>query len=201
MQNLAPKVIMMKTKLFPFALLLLSQGVFAQQLPNAGTQIRQIPVIPTPPKEIPKIEVEPRGAPAVPDASSVKLLVKSLRVTGAQVYSEESLLALTGFTAGSELTLTDLRGMAEKIGIHYRSNGYFLAQAYLPAQDIKEGAVTIAVIEGRYGKVAVNNQTNLSDGLAKNYMSGLNEGDLIQAAPLENRLLPHGNSRGQTHRG
>jgi hemolysin activation/secretion protein len=189
MQNLAPKVIMMKTRLFPFALLLLSQSVFAQQLPNAGTQIRQIPVIPTPPKEIPKVEVEPRGAPPVPDASSVKLLVKSLRVTGAQVYSEESLLALTGFTAGSELTLAELRGMAEKIGIHYRSNGYFLAQAYLPAQDIKDGAVTIAVIEGRYGKVAVNNQTNLSDGLAKGYMSGLNEGDLIEAAPLENRLL------------
>ncbi|MDO8250292.1 MAG: ShlB/FhaC/HecB family hemolysin secretion/activation protein, partial [Rhodoferax sp.] len=64
-----------------------------------------------------------------------------------------------------------------------------VAQAYLPAQDIKDGVVTIAVIEGQYGKVAVRNQSKLSDGLIQSQLDGLNSGDTVAIAPLESRLL------------
>ena len=96
---------------------------------------------------------------------------------------------VTGFRPGSELTLSELRGMASRIADYYHRNGYFVAQAYLPVQDIKDGAVTIAVIDGEYGKVTLHNQTNLSDDLANNLLGGLNNGDLIASAPLESRLL------------
>ena len=79
--------------------------------------------------------------------------------------------------------------MAAKIADHYHTNGYFVAQAYLPAQDIKDGAVTIAVIEGRYGSVTLRNQSNLSNSLANGLLGGVNSGDTIAIAPLENRLL------------
>lgn len=179
---------MLKKKLFTVALLALSPSVFAQEPPSAG-QLQQIPPAPVPQKFEPNVEVEPRGITATSEADTVKVLIKSLKVTGAQVYSEAELLALTGFTPGSELTLTDLRGMASKIGDHYRANGYFVAQAYLPAQDIKDGAVTIAVIEGHYGKVTLNNQTRFSDGQANGLLAGLNQGDVIESEPLGNRLL------------
>ena len=110
-------------------------------------------------------------------------------MTGVQTYPEAELVALTGFRPGSELTLADLRGMALKITEHYRSQGYFVAQAYLPAQEIKNGAVTIAVVEGQYGKIAVRNQSNLSDNLAHRQLDGINTGDTIAIAPLESRLL------------
>ena len=106
-----------------------------------------------------------------------------------QVFSEAELLAVTGFRPESELTLAELRGMASKIALHYHTHGYFVAQAYLPAQDIKNGAVTIAVIEGQYGKVSLRNQTKLSDALANGLLDGLNSGDTIAIAPLESRLL------------
>jgi hemolysin activation/secretion protein len=112
-----------------------------------------------------------------------------LRVTGARAYSEAELLAVSGFKPGSELTITDLRGMAARIADYYHQHGYFVAQAYLPAQDIKDGVVTIAVIDGQYGKITLRNQSNLSDGLANDLMGGLNSGDPIVAEPLENRLL------------
>jgi len=179
---------MFTRKLISLALLTLSPGIYAQQ-PDAGSQMQQIPPAPVPQKFEPNVEVEPRGVAPTAEADTVKMLVKSLNVTGAQVYSEAELLALTGFTPGSELTLTELRGMALKIGDHYRANGYFVAQAYLPAQDIKDGAVTIAVIEGHYGTVTLNNQTRLSDGLANDLLGGLNAGDAIESAPLGNRLL------------
>lgn len=151
--------------------------------------MQQIPPAPVPERPFPEIRVERAAAPAPTAPDTVKILVKRLSITGAQVYSETQLLRITGFIPGTELSLTDLRGMASRIVTFYRQNGYFVAQAYLPAQNIQDGVVNIAVIEGRYGKVRLNNQSNLSDGLANNHLGGLNEGDLIKTAPLERRLL------------
>ncbi len=181
---------MLNKKLFTVALLALSQSAFAAEPPpSAGGQIQQIPPPPVPQKAIPEIRIEQGGAPAVPAADNVKFLVKSLHVTGQVVYSAAELVAITGFRPDSELTLSELRVMATKIADHYRKNGYFVAQAYLPPQDIKDGAVTIAVLEGHYGNVTLRNQTNLSDALANGILDGLNRGDTIAIAPLENRLL------------
>lgn len=180
---------MFKNKLLPFALLVLSQSVFAQQPPSAGSQIQQIPPSPIPQKAVPKISIEPSSEPATAASDAIKIIVNSLRVTGTRIYPEADLIALTGFKAGSELTLAELRGMALKITERYRNDGYFVAQAYLPAQEIKDGAVTIAVVEGQYGKVAVRNQSKLSDGLVYSQLEGINSGDTVAIAPLESRLL------------
>ena len=117
-------------------------------------------------KAAPEIRIEPVGAPGIPVADNVKILVKSLQVTGQTLYSEAPLIAIAGFIPERELTLTELRAMATKIADYYHLHGYFVAQAFLPAQDIKDGAVTIEVIEGRYGNITVRNQTKLSEPLA-----------------------------------
>ncbi len=181
---------MSKIGLFAVALLALSQSAFsAEPPPTGGSQIQQIPPSPIPQRAAPEIRIEQGGAPAIPASDDVKIPVKSLRVTGQALYSEAELVAITGFRPGSELTLTELRGMASKIADYYHRNGYFVAQAYLPVQDIKDGAVTIAVLEGRYGNITLRNRTNLSDSLANGLLGGLNSGDTIAVAPLESRLL------------
>jgi len=179
----------MKIKLFTVALLALSQTAFAADLPTAGGQIQQIPQLPIQQKTVPKIQIEQSNAPTTQAADQVKILVTSLRITGQTLYSEAELLTITEFNPGGKLSLSELRGMASKIADYYHKNGYFVAQTYLPTQDIKDGIVTIAVIEGRYGNVTVHNQTNLSDNLANGLLSGLNSGDVIASAPLEHRLL------------
>ncbi len=115
--------------------------------------------------------------------------VNALRVTGATLFSEAELVAATGFMPGADLTLPELRNAAAAITQFYNSRGYLLAQAYLPAQDVLEGTVTIAVIEGRYGAVELRNQTRLSDSVARSILSGLDAGDPIAMAALERRLL------------
>src|ERR1043166_7096757 len=180
---------MFRTRIFIVALLASSQTVLAQSPPSAGDQIQQIPPAPMPEKAVPEIRIEPGSVPAVPAADNIRFPVRSLRITGQSLYSEAELAAITGFTPGAELTLSELRAMASKIADHYHNNGYFVAQAYLPAQDIKDGTVTIAVLEGRYGTVTLRNQTNLSDSLARDLLESLNSGDTIAIAPLENRLL------------
>ena len=181
---------MSKIKLFTAAVLALSQIAFAQTTPpSAGGQIQQIPPAPVPQKAIPEIRIEQGGAPVSTGADSVTFPVKSLRMTGQTQYSETDLVAVTGFRPGADVTLSELRGMAAKIADLYHRNGYIVAQAYLPAQDVKDGAVTITVIEGRYGSVTLRNQTKLSNSLADGLLDGLNRGDPVTVAPLESRLL------------
>jgi len=180
---------MSKIKYLPYALLALCHGVFAQQTPSAGSQMQQILPPPIPRVPAPTVDIRRTNVPPAPSDASVRVLVNSLRVTGAGVYSQETLLAITGFQPGTELSLADLRGMAAKIADFYHGNGYFLAQAYLPAQETRDGALTIAVMEGRYGKVILRNHAHLSDGLANSLLDGLNSGDLVTAGSLESRLL------------
>lgn len=175
--------------LLPLALLALAQSVLAQQPPTAGGQFQQIPPAPTSPRSAPDIRIQPQTGPDTGPADQTRVLVRELRVTGASVYPEPELVALTGFRPGSELSLPDLREMAALITNHYRANGYFVAQAYLPEQEVKDNVVTIAISEGRYGAVTLRNGSALSDRLVRRELDGLHSGDPIVTAPLEQRLL------------
>jgi hemolysin activation/secretion protein len=180
---------MLKTTICTIALVVVSHSAFAAGPPSAGGQFQQIPPTPIQKNDVPKIRIEQETVPVRTDADTVRITVTSLNVTGQTLYSGAELLAITGFIPGSRLTLSELRGMASRIADHYHRNGYFVAQAYLPAQDILEGVVTISVFEGHYGKILLNNRTNISDSVAYNLIGGLNSGDLIASAPLERRLL------------
>ena len=182
---------MSNIKFLPFAVLALTQSIaLAQQVPSAGSQLRQIPPAPAPQQEPPRLRVEQSAEPvAAAPASSTSIEVRRLRVTGAVAYPEAALLALTGFQPGSQLTVAELNAMALTIEQEYRRNGYFVAQAYLPAQDIREGEVTITVLEGQYGQIGLKNQTNMSDGRVGALLAGIDSGDTVMREPLEQRLL------------
>ena len=190
MQGLArPASKSMRYPLWPVVLLALSQGALAQQPPSAGSQLQQIPPVPAPEKMPSAIHIEPRATPALPAPDAARITVNRLQLSGASVYTEAELLALTGFQPGSQLSLDELRAMAQRITQHYRSAGYLVAQAYLPAQQIQGGVVTIAVLEGQHGQVAVRNTSRLSDGLIQSQLAGIQSGDTVALAPLESRLL------------
>lgn len=105
------------------------------------------------------------------------------------VFPESELIAATGFTSGAMVTLGQLRQMAGRITDYYAAHGYFVSQAYLPAQEVTGGSVTISVIEGHYGAVTLKNGSRVSDGTARRILSGLDTGDIVAGAPLERRLL------------
>jgi hemolysin activation/secretion protein len=155
---------------------LIQQEIERQQAPRAT-------------QPAPTIRIEQDARPETDVVDQQKILVTTLSISGAQVYSDAVLIALTGFGAPRELTLGELRAMAATITRHYRDNGYFVAQAYLPAQDVKDGALTIAVLEGRFGEVNLQNSSGLSDGLANGLLDGVRGGDTVAIAPLERSIL------------
>lgn len=170
------------------AVLLAGQGAQAQQPPASGL-LQQIPPVAVPQKPTPTIRIE-RPEPstdAVPEGARIR--VDALRVTGATLFTEAELVSATGFTPGRDLSLPELRNAAARITRFYNDHGYVLAQAYLPAQDVVAGTVTIAIIEGRYGAIDLRNQSGVSDAVTRGVLNGLNPGDPVAIAPLDRRLL------------
>jgi len=178
---------MSKYRLLFVLLLSTSQAATAQV--DAGSQIRQLPPPPVRTEATPDLPTQiPAPNTAVTDAGP-SVMVSVLRVTGQTLYSEAELIEATGFVPGTSLNLAQLQALAAEITGYYNARGYFLSQAYLPAQDVSSGTVTIAVVEARYGEVSIDNASRLDTGVAQRIISGLGSGDLVSVAPLERRLL------------
>lgn len=157
---------------------------------------------PKPASEVIEAKPEPKAAPAQTPAvvetkpapapkTGVAVLVKGFKITGNTVYPEAELAALIAGNIGKELSFEDLSQVPAKISAHYRSKGYFLAQAYLPAQDVKNGVVEIAVLEGRVGEVKLNmaKDSRLRESVARGILSAIEPGELIEEENLERSLL------------
>lgn len=180
---------MLKLSLLAVAVLTPHHSAAAQQVPDAGQQIQQIPHAPIVERPESDIQFE-RAAPTIESTEAGPAVrVNSLQVSGATLYSDRELIGATDFKPGSDLTLAGLRNISAQMADYYNKRGYFLAQAYVPAQDLQNGAVTIEVVEGRYGAIGVRNQSRLKESVARSVLSGLDNGDIVANAPLERRLL------------
>ena len=168
-------------------MLLAASPAWAQQIPDVGRLLEQIKPAPSIQQhEIPRIDIEER--PALEGAEGVRIHVAHLRIRGATLFNVAELHALVADAEGKDLTLGDLRDLADRITRHYRSQGYLLARAYVPAQDVTNGDIDIAVIEGRLGKVEVNN-TAAVGGAALAPLEQLRAGESTQQRDLERNLL------------
>jgi hemolysin activation/secretion protein len=168
----------------------------AQTMPSAGGQMQQIPAVPTlpaphaPTSALPELLLQaPLNSKRSSNPQASTFIATRLQVTGASIYAQSELVKVSGFESGHALNFAALVDMADKITQLYRRDGFLVARAYLPAQEIKDGLATIAVLEGQYGQVQVNNTSSLKPELPSNVLSGLHKGDVIASAPLEERLL------------
>ncbi len=161
----------------------------AQQLPSAGSQLQQIPPPTEAPKSRARVEIEKAPPVIAPEAIGPGITVGSLGITGATLFSENELIAASGFRPGTVMTLTDLQLLTSRIADYYNARGYFVAQAYLPPQAVADGRVTIAVIEGHYGRITPNNTSRASDRTVAGIVAGLAPGEIVANRPLERRLL------------
>jgi hemolysin activation/secretion protein len=177
--------------MFASILLLAAFCIRAADVPSAGSQLQQVPAAPQAPPNDPDIRVERRDQPTVADdaVDAPTIVVKVIRIAKARRFSEQKLVAATKFKPGESLSLAQLREIAAQVAAYYHQRGYFLAQATLPPQDVKEGVITIAVLEGQYGNVVVRNDSRLSNGLAQALVDDLQSGDAIDIASLESGLL------------
>ena len=150
------------------ATLLSTQLVHAQTapLPNIGDAVRQsdetsksapLPATGAEP-ELPRL-VEPPFTLK----DNAKLLVRSIKVDGQNPIEETELRAILVPYENRRLTLAEIYEAADKVTTLYRSRGYLVAKAYVPAQDAHKGVLRFKIVVGKYGAVTLKNGSLVRD--------------------------------------
>jgi hemolysin activation/secretion protein len=160
-----------------------------EMTPNAGSILQQLqPAVPAAAQpDAPKLEVKPKSDASLPPSQPIP--VTTLRITGNTAFSTETLHALVADQEGKSLTLPQLDEVAGRITAYYQSHGFPLTRAIIPAQSITEGVIIIQVVEAHYGKVQLNNHSEVSDALLNASLVPLSGGQLIADDELNRALL------------
>ena len=138
--------------------LLASPAALAQTPPALPTDAGKIlqqeqPAAPTPPAlQSEKPLTLPADTPATgtaAEAAGPAFTVQRIVLHGASAQHNAALQALVAPMQGQTTTLAGLRELANQITNWYRTQGYALARAWLPAQTLSQGQVRIEILEGQ----------------------------------------------------
>lgn len=130
------------------------------------------------------------GAPATQQAA-VMVKVSGFSLSGNAAIGDAALQAELSEFVGQELDFNGLRKAASRVTNRYRARGYLVARAYLPAQEIRDGKIAIAVREGVIGKVIAEADGNvrLDKSIIQRFVDELKPGSVIRESDLEATLL------------
>lgn len=158
-------------------------------VPGAGSMLQQLqPVKPSAPSSTgPVLDIGQNGGGKLP--VSAPFPVKSIQISGNEKIDTQTLHALVADAEGASITLPQLSELADRITGYYRRHGYPLARAFIPAQTIQSGVVRIEVMEARYGKILLDNQSKVGDSLLNDTLAPLQGGQTIVQAGLDRALL------------
>ncbi len=129
-----------------------SAHVLAQTIPDAGSLLRQQQQNQPPAlsHEIPGTLPPEENRPTLSSIAGKRIHVNGFQVTGSvALFPDEEFKGLLKSYTDRDLTLAEIQEAAGAVTRYYREHGYFLARAYVPKQEIANGVVIIAVIEGR----------------------------------------------------
>jgi len=154
-----------------------------------------------PQKDFPQIEdpgIEDKARPAMPQPLSeeaILIQVDAFIFSGNLSIASDQLASLLQHFTGRKLSIRDLNQAVDVVTLHYRQQGFLLAQAYLPEQDISNNTVEIAIIEGQLGELEFNSAEGLDEtflrSIAKRQLQAadtIRENNLVRNITLLNSL-------------
>jgi len=155
---------------------------------DAGSVMRDIgDTTPSSDVTIPEISVPVHKSVQLPEGVTVS--VKGFSFTGNTVFDEAQLQSLLAGAVGRDMSLAELVKQVEAVTRYYRQAGYLVARAYLPAQEIKDGMITVGVLEGNVGEVALEGDISLPDWIRDGYLKPVKDSKVLQVDSLERSLL------------
>lgn len=157
-------------------------GDAAQASPQAGDETE-------PPPETAPASPEGTDPEDVSDEAGFSVLVQDIRITGNTIIDTATLQEKVQEYKGQELTLEEMGEVADLITIAYQEQGYILARAYLPEQEIEEGVLEIAVSEGKIGKITVSGGRHFDQRVIKRYFQAQEKMGVIREDMLERGIL------------
>ncbi len=122
-------------------------------------------------RPIPLIEVE------VPeeqlDLGNETVHLTSIQFVGNSIYSCECLQQLVDPYIHCELSMSDIRDIAQVIQQKYACDGYFLARVFPPEQEIADGTLCLQIVEGCLGDICVEGNCYYKTSFIRKYFKRL----------------------------
>lgn len=162
----------------------------AYAAPGAGQLLQQVQPSPGPQPYLPaasgeRLKVDEAPAASQTQTEALRFPVANIAITGVTVMPLAELVPLVSGAIGRDVSLAELHELAERITQYYRDKGYLVARAFVPAQEIRQGAVEIAVREGRMGRIDLRNESRLRTDRARALFATLVPGSVITRQSLE----------------
>ncbi len=135
-----------------------------------------------------KNKVEQGEKPAAEEAGAeLSFALQQVIWNPSEILTKDQIQAVTASYIGKQVTLKDLREMADKITNIYRDKGYMTCGAVLPPQRIHDGVVEIRLIEGKTGTVNLTGNRYTKTGYIMNRIN-LKPGEIANTEKLNRDL-------------
>jgi hemolysin activation/secretion protein len=169
-----------------------AQSVVPVQPYNLGAAVRAAAAARRPPLPQPAaVPVLPQiSEPQLTIADHETLFVRAIEVEGPELGAEAEAREILAAYENRTLTLGEIYAAAEKITTLYRSKGFLVAKAYVPAQDARGGVLRIKLVPGEYGTITLKNESLVRDDYLRGVVDQALAGSpIIQKDPLERAML------------
>lgn len=183
-----------------FLNLLVTSNIFGANIPNIGDVLKEVnpPKIEKKKSEIPSIILEDENKKVFKDGE--KILIKDFLILDAKHIKNEELKKIVKPYENKELSFKEIQSVVDLITKKYRDEGFLVAMAYLPSQNLKEqkGILKIGIIEGHYDKFELNNKSLVKDSIIQDNLDcakTIDEG-IISRRSLERVLSVVNNTPG-----
>ncbi|MBS0603789.1 MAG: ShlB/FhaC/HecB family hemolysin secretion/activation protein [Verrucomicrobia bacterium] len=163
--------------LFLLSVVPLALLAFPPPVPSAGVVERELqkeyegkPLDPD--KQVPAIQIDiPRERLLFEDGK--KVMVRWIEIQGNESIPTKEIQRWTKGYLGQEMSIKDIYDLCQVIDQHYAKEGYFLARAYPPPQDVNGDKLVIEILEGKLGNVTVVGNKHYSESFIRSYFTSL----------------------------
>jgi len=143
---------------------------------------------PPPEEVVPDIQVED-SRELIDAGAGPTFFVREIKVEGNTLISSEELAPLVDVDEGENMTLGILTLYANEVTAAYAARGYFLARAFIPAQEIQNGVIVLQVMEGKLGGIEVKGNKKIASEQFVQRMESLRDEEVLNESALERVLL------------
>jgi hemolysin activation/secretion protein len=143
-----------------------------------------------PPKpKAPKVSNKSKPSPKKASAAGPTFFIKKIKLSGNTVIGDKRLMPLVDLGEGQKVSLGMLNTMANEITALYATEGYLLARAFVPKQEVKDSTVEIVIYEGKINKVLVQGNKKLSTEKFQQRLKMVQDETALKEQTLERVLL------------
>jgi len=183
--------------LFILLIIILNSPVCAQE--KAGAVHKQLEKKEiTPPKAPKKPVIEQKQEEATRQIpAGTNILVRKINVTvqgkspaeAKPLLDPQIITAITSKYENKEMDIAQMNRIAEEITTAYRNQGYLVAYALIPQQEIRDGILQITVIESKVGQIDVNGNSSYSSNFIQKHLQKTKKDPSLREATLDRALL------------